>query len=67
MVVSLCVKGVVSHQMRLLRCLKSIQPNKKSNKRDLVAFEKKSRFIVFIRRFCNLIIPVDSVGYIFVD
>ena len=40
--------------MRLLRCLKSVQPNKKSNERDFVAFEKKSAFIVVIWRSCNL-------------
>ena len=67
MVVSLCVKGVVSHQMRLLRCLKRVQPNKKSNKRDFVALEKKSASIVVISRSSNLFIPVGSVGYIFVD
>ena len=67
MVVSLCVKGVVSHQMRLLRCLKSVQPNKKSNERDFVAFEKKSAFIVVIWRSCNLFTPVVSVGFIFVE
>ena len=53
--------------MRLLRCLKSVKADKKSNERDFVAFEKKSAFIVFIRRSCNLSIPVGSVRYIFVD
>ena len=57
----------LSHPLRLLRCLKSDQPNKKSNERDFVAFEKKSAFIVVISRFCNLFTPVVSVGYIFVE
>lgn len=51
--------------MRLLGCLKSVQPNKKSNKRDFVTFEKKSAFMVVIWRSCNLFTPVVSVGYIF--
>ena len=53
--------------MRLLRCLKSVQPNKKSNERDFVAFEKKSAFIVVIWRSCNLFTPVVGVGFIFVE
>ena len=64
MVVSLCVKGVVTPNAP---ALKSVQPNKKSNERDFVAFEKKSAFIVVIWRSCNLFTPVVSVGYIFVE
>jgi len=53
--------------MCLLRCLKSVKADKKSNERDFVALEKKSASIVVISRSCNLFIPVGSVGYIFVE
>ena len=66
MLVSLCVKGVVTPNAPA-PVLKSVQPNKKSNERDFVAFAKKSAFIVVIWRSCNLFTPVVSVGYIFVD